>query len=96
MRARRLGLIATAWFMALAAVPALAQQGGNPEPRTWLNWVTGLQIGGVPLAEHPGVLALAWSLVAAVVLGTFSILGTRRLSVRTRSRWSWAGCALSS
>jgi F-type H+-transporting ATPase subunit a len=67
----------------LAAGPALAEEaGGGPHPQTWLNWVTSLRIGGIPLAHHPAVLAFAWSLVAVAILITVSVFGTRRLSLR--------------
>ncbi len=59
-----------------------AEAGGGPNPQTWLNWVTTLQLGGVPLGHHPGVLALAWSLVASILLVTVAMVGTRRLSLK--------------
>ncbi len=69
----------------LVAVPGWAEEaGGGPHPQTWLNWVTSLQLGGVPLGHHPGVLALAWSFVASAILMVISVLGTRRLSMRPR------------
>jgi F-type H+-transporting ATPase subunit a len=81
MRAPRFTLLAAPSLIALAVSPALAQEGGAPEPQTWLNWIASLRISGVPLAHHPGVLALAWSLVATVMLAAISITATRRLSL---------------
>jgi F-type H+-transporting ATPase subunit a len=83
MRERRLRLIATAALIALAAAPALAQEGDNPEPRTWLNWIMSLHIAGKPLNSQ-AYLAFAWSLVATIALTTISVIGTRRLSLRPR------------
>jgi F-type H+-transporting ATPase subunit a len=81
MRAPSLELLAAPALIAFAVSPALAQGGGAPEPQTWLNWIALLRVSGVPLAHHPGVVALAWSLVATVLLAAISITGTRRLSL---------------
>jgi len=81
MRAPSLKLFAAGALVAFAVSPALAQEGGAPEPQTWLNWITALRVSGVPLAHHPGVVALAWSLVATVLLAAISITATRRLSL---------------
>ena len=81
MRAPSLKLFAAGALVAFAVSPALAQEGGAPEPQTWLNWVASLRVSGVPLAHHPGVVALAWSLVATVLLAAISITATRRLSL---------------
>lgn len=67
----------------LAVGPAWAEKhNGGPHPQTWLDWIASLHIGGVPLAHHPGLLALAWSFVASLVLMIISVLGTRRLSIK--------------
>jgi F-type H+-transporting ATPase subunit a len=66
---------------ALAAGPALAQEGGGPEPQTWLNWIMSVQVGGKPVFHSMAFLAFAWSLVATVALTAISIAATRRLSL---------------
>ena len=86
MPARSLMLAAVA-LIALAAAPAFAQEGGNPEPQTWLNWIMSLHIAGKPL-HSPAYLAFAWSLVATLALAAISVMGTRRLSLRPRGMQS--------
>jgi F-type H+-transporting ATPase subunit a len=81
MRAPSFALLTVPALIAAVVSAASAQQGGAPEPQTWLNWIASLRISGVPLAHHPGVLALAWSLVASVLLAAISITATRRVSL---------------
>ncbi|MFB3883054.1 MAG: F0F1 ATP synthase subunit A [Armatimonadota bacterium] len=82
MPGRSLRQMAVLALIALAPAPAFAQE-GNPEPRTWLNWVMSLHLAGQPLSS-PAYLAFAWSLVATLLLVAIAILGTRQLSLKPR------------
>jgi F-type H+-transporting ATPase subunit a len=67
------------------ATCALAAEAGDADhPHTWLDWLLSLQIAGRPLIRTEAGLAFAWSVVAVGILTLIAVLGTRRLSMKSR------------
>ncbi len=67
-----------------AAAARVEESGGSEHPGTWLNWLLAVKVGGHPLVTGAGGIALAWSVVAIIILTVISVVGTRRVSLRPR------------
>lgn len=84
-RDARWGAMASGLLLAAATTTAwAAESGGEEQPGTWLNWLLAVRVGGHPLVRGAGGIALAWSVVAIIILTLVSLLGTRRASLRPR------------
>jgi len=84
-RSRLWGAGASIGLLMLACQAAFGEEtGGGEHPGTWLNWLYSIRVNGHPLIHGAGMLALAWSLVAIIILTLIGLIGTRRLSLRPR------------
>jgi len=83
-RQRLLTAAGACWAVVLAAGAAMAAEEALPHPQTWLDWLSGVKVGGRPLVSGQAGLAFAWSLVAIVLLALVSAVGTRRLAMRPK------------
>ena len=82
-RIRRWIFLTGAWGTLLTATTgAWAEEGGEEQTGTWLNWLYHVKVAGRPLVTDKAELAFAWSLLLIIMLSIAVIWWSRRLSVR--------------